>query len=118
MSKKMHQGEKDIAMNTMALRQPPPNPRDAATASTSGQSPARNAELTTDQAADILNGSRTFLIKLLDEKKIPHRKVGSHRRVRMEDVMTYKEADDARRERILDELAAEAQEQDMGYPKP
>ena len=77
-----------------------------------------NAELTTVQAAEVLNVSRPFLIKLLDDGQIPHRKVGKHRRIRMEDVMTYKSDIDRDREAILDQLAAEAQEQDMGYNKP
>ena len=73
------------------------------------------AELTTVQAADVLNVSRPFLIKLLDQKAIPHRKVGRHRRVRMEDVMAYKDAIDRERERVLEQLTREAQAQDMGY---
>ena len=77
-----------------------------------------NAELTTVQAAEILNVSRPFLIKLLDQEQIPHRMVGKHRRIRMEDVMSYKSAVDRDREAILDQLVAEAQEQDMGYTKP
>lgn len=77
-----------------------------------------NAELTTVQAAEVLNVSRPFLIKLVDEQKIPHRKVGKHRRIRMEDVMAYKASIDAEREGVLDQLAAEAQEQDMGYGRP
>lgn len=74
-----------------------------------------NAELTTVQAAEILNVSRPFLIKLLEEQKIPYRLVGKHRRIRMEDVMAFKRAVDQQREAILDQLVADAQEQGMGY---
>lgn len=74
-----------------------------------------NAELTTVEAAEILNVSRPYLIKLLEEKAIPHRKVGKHRRVKMEDVMSYKLAIDQERESVLDELARDGQEQGMGY---
>jgi excisionase family DNA binding protein len=77
-----------------------------------------NAELTTVQAADVLNVSRPFLIKLLEEKALPCRKVGAHRRIRMEDVMAYKARIDAERETVLDQLVAEAQENDMGYGNP
>ena len=73
------------------------------------------AELTTVQAADVLNVSRSFLIKLLDQKAIQHRKVGKHRRIRMEDVMAYKDAIDREREQVLNRLTQEAQAQDMGY---
>ncbi len=77
-----------------------------------------NAELTTVQAADVLNVSRPFLIKLLEEKALPCRKVGAHRRIRMEDVMAYKARIDADREAVLDALVAEAQEHDIGYGNP
>jgi excisionase family DNA binding protein len=77
-----------------------------------------NAELTTVEAASILNVSRPFLIKLLDEKAIPHRLVGKHRRILIDDVMAYKERIDAAREDVLAQLTAEAQENDMGYSRP
>ena len=74
-----------------------------------------NAELTTVQAAVVLNVSRPFLIKLLEDNVLPHRKVGKHRRVRMEDVMAYKARIDREREAVLDQLAREGQEQGLGY---
>lgn len=77
-----------------------------------------NAELTTVQAAAFLNVSRPYLIKLLEEKAIPCRLVGKHRRIRMEDVLAYKARIDREREDVLDQLAAAAQAQDMGYRRP
>jgi excisionase family DNA binding protein len=77
-----------------------------------------NAELTTVQAAEVLNVSRPFLIKLLDEGVIAYRKVGTHRRIRMENVVAYKKRIDQEREAILDHLVADAQKHDMGYGHP
>ncbi len=67
-------------------------------------------ELSTQEAADILHVSRPFLIKLLETKKIPFRKVGTRRKVLLKDLMLYKTKNDEARRKILDELAQEAQE--------
>ncbi|MBI3818617.1 MAG: excisionase family DNA-binding protein [Planctomycetes bacterium] len=49
-----------------------------------------HAGLTTQQAADILNLSRPHLIKLIADKKIPHKQVGTHRRLRADDIIRFK----------------------------
>jgi excisionase family DNA binding protein len=74
-----------------------------------------HAEVTTQQAADLLNVSRPFLIEQLEKGAIPFRKVGSHRRIFFRDVMAYKHRMDRNRLKSLDELSVIDQELGLGY---
>ncbi len=67
-------------------------------------------ELTTHEAAALLHVSRPQLIRMLDEGRLPHRRVGTHRRVRFDDVIAYRDREEARREALLARIARESQE--------
>jgi excisionase family DNA binding protein len=71
------------------------------------------AELSTQQAANLLNVSRPYLIKLLESKKIPYRKIGKHRRILAKDLYQYKADIDAKRSQSLDQLTALTEELDL-----
>jgi excisionase family DNA binding protein len=79
-----------------------------------GQSVAivqNDSQLTTVEAARMLGVSRQFLVKVLERNEIPHHMVGTHRRVYVRDLLTYKATRDAKRHRILDDLThAEAKD--------
>jgi excisionase family DNA binding protein len=74
-----------------------------------------HAELTTQEAADLLNVSRPHLVKLLEEGVLPYHKTGKHRRVRFADLMQFKVQRDHESELAMQELANQAQELKMGY---
>lgn len=74
-----------------------------------------HAELTTQQAANLLNVSRPHLVKLLEDGTLPFTKVGTHRRIRYEDLIAYKQERDRESRDALAELTRLAQENDLGY---
>ena len=74
-----------------------------------------HAEMTTQQAAGILNVSRPYLVKLLEQGELSFTKVGTHRRIRFEDLMKYKQKINQQSTQAMDELVEQAQELGLGY---
>lgn len=68
-----------------------------------------------DQAADLLNVSRPFLISLLEQGRISFRRVGNHRRVRFDDLMQYRRVQQQESKAAMADIAAEAQRLNLGY---
>jgi len=76
---------------------------------------ASEEELTTSEAAQLLKVSRPFLVKLLKEKQIPFRKVGSHRRILIKDILAYRKKTEVTTAENLAFLTQQAQELNLGY---
>lgn len=74
-----------------------------------------HAELTSQEAADLLNVSRPHLVKMLEEGAIPFTKTGRHRRIRFSDLMAFKQRRDEESQEAMEALAQQAQELGMGY---
>ena len=74
-----------------------------------------DAMLSTQEAADILNVSRPFLVGLLEAGKIPYQRLGSHRRILFRDLMGFKTRTDAAGDDAMRQLTEEAQELKLGY---
>lgn len=74
-----------------------------------------HAELTSQEAADLLNVSRPHLIKMLEEGAIAFTKTGRHRRIRFSDLMAFKAKRDEESQQAMEALAQQAQDLGMGY---
>jgi excisionase family DNA binding protein len=74
-----------------------------------------HAELTTQEAADYLNVSRPFLIKLLETDRIPFHMVGTHRRVKFTELEVFRKRAEQERQAAMQELVDQARELGTGY---
>ena len=76
---------------------------------------SHDSELSTQEAADLLNVSRPFVIKILDDGLIQFRKIGSHRRIKLIDLIKYKDKMDQKSKKAREKLIKQAQDLNMGY---
>lgn len=72
-----------------------------------------NKELTTQEAAELLNVSRPFLIKLLDQGDLKFRYVGTHRRIAINDLIEYRNRRDTYRSQAIDEMIRISEEEGL-----
>jgi excisionase family DNA binding protein len=74
-----------------------------------------DSEVSTQEAAELLNVSRPHIVKLLERGEIPYKKVGSHRRILLKDLMRYDDKVKKKRAKQLDFLTKQSQVLDLGY---
>ena len=74
-----------------------------------------DTEISTQKAAELLNVSRPYLVKLLERGEIPFRKVGSHRRLRIVDVEDYRKKSDQERDDAFQEMIGLSEDLGIGY---
>lgn len=72
-------------------------------------------QCSTQQAAELLHVSRPYVVRLIEEGMLPHEKVGTHRRLKLKDVLAYRQRMEKTRKQKLSALAKQAQELNMGY---
>lgn len=75
----------------------------------------KELDVTTQEAARFLNVSRPYIIRLLDANKMPYHKVGTHRRIRFDDLVRYKEDRKIASDKAIQALVDQAQELELGY---
>lgn len=111
---RVHDGDQVIEVPIAALRMLVDILANMAEGRTVGLMP-HHAELTTQQAADLLNVSRPHLVSLIEQGVIPFHKTGTHRRLYASDVLAYKARRDVESQAARAELAAQAQDLGLGY---
>lgn len=76
-----------------------------------------HSQLTTQKAAEILSVSRPYLIGLLEKGEIPYHMVGAHRRIRLDDLLVYKDRRDSHHRQVLKEMRADSEELGLYEPE-